>query len=155
MTIAITSPVTGSTQTGLTSPTYTLVDDLAPDSNGRQKAVTALGGTQTGVLAHSGSSPFTVTAIRPKTIKSPGLVDPITGQLKGVDRNVYHIVTRKGVVPLAGQNPVVMVVRTQIEVPTGAENADPLSVRAALSLHIGSLSQQSAGIGDTSVSAIL
>ncbi len=155
MTIVITSPVTGTAQTGLTSPTYTLVDDLAPDSNGRQKAVSALGGTQSGVLTHTGSSPFTVTAIRPKTIKSPGLVDPITGQLKGVDRNVYHIVTRKGVLPLAGQNPVVMVVRTQIEVPTGAENADPNSVRAALSLHIGALSQQSAGIGDTSVSAIL
>lgn len=156
MTINVTSPVTGATMTGrLTSPTYTLTDDIAPDSNGRQKAVTALGGTQVGVTTHTGASPFTITAIRPKVIQSPATIDPVSGVLRAVGRNVYHIITRKGVLPLAGQNPVVCVVRTQIEVPCGAEVADPNSVAAALSAHIGALSQQSSGIGDTAVTAIL
>lgn len=154
MTINVTSPVTGGAQTGLTTPTYTLTSDLAPDSNGRQWAVTALGGTQSGVSAHNAANPFTITAIRPKNLKVRGVVDQ-AGVLRSVGRNVYHVVTRKGCLPLAGQSPIPLVIRTSVEVPAGAEEADPNSVRAALSLHIGALSQQSAGIGDTTVSAVL
>lgn len=54
------SPVTGGTQTGLTSPTYTLTADIAPSALGKQHAVTALGGTQTGVRTSSAADPFTV-----------------------------------------------------------------------------------------------
>lgn len=154
MTITFTTPVTGSAQAGLTSPTYTLTPDLAPDSNGRQMAVTALGGTQTGVSAHSAANPFTLLAVRPKTIKSPGVIDN-NGVLRSVGRNTYFVTTRKGVLPLAGQQRIPLVIRTSIEVPAGAEDADPLSVQAALSLHIGALTQQSSGIGQTAISAIL
>jgi len=72
MTISYTNPVTGAAQTGLTSPTYTLVADIAPDVNGRQWAVSALGGTQTGVRTHSASDPFTITVMRPKVFQSLG-----------------------------------------------------------------------------------
>jgi hypothetical protein len=49
MSISVTSPITGGAQTGLTSPTYTVVTDTAPPGNpGKQVAVTALGGTQAG-----------------------------------------------------------------------------------------------------------
>jgi hypothetical protein len=48
-----------------------------------------------------------------------------------------------------------MMIRTIIEVPAGADTADAPNVRAALSMHIGSLSQASAGIGDTGVSGII
>lgn len=155
MTIVITSPVTGAAQTGLTSPTYTLTTDTPPGPNGKQQAVTALGGTQTGVLSHSVASPFTVTATRPLTYKSLPLVNPVTGVLGSVPKNSIKVITRKGVIPLAGQSPQVLLITTVIDLPAGADIADPLSVRAALSLHIGSLSQQSAGIGDTAVNGIL
>lgn len=49
MTWSPSSPLTGASQSDLTSPTYTLTSDVAPNSNGEQAAVTALGGTQTGV----------------------------------------------------------------------------------------------------------
>lgn len=149
------SPVTGTAQTGLTSPTYTLTADTAPSSNGKQYAITALGGTQTGVEAHAVSQPFTVTMFRPQTFKSLDPVDPVTGQLKSVGRNVYKVLTRKGVYPLSGQAAVVAMVETLIHVPAGADMADPESVRAMLSAHIGVLSAQSAGIGDTCVNGVL
>lgn len=155
MAFSPTSPITGTSQTGLTSPTYIHAADVAPDVNGKQVAVTALGGTQTGVIAHSISSPFTLTMIRPKTMKLLPAVNPTTGQLRNVPKNTSKVITRKGVVPLAGQAPVVMVVTTTIDVPAGADTADAASVRAALSAHIGLLSQQSAGIGDTVTTGIL
>jgi hypothetical protein len=72
-----------------------------------------------------------------------------------VPKNVYKLLTRKGVLPLAGQPYQVMLISTQIEVPAGADLVSPAEVRAALSAHIGALSQQSAGIGDTAVSGII
>jgi len=155
MTITVTSPITGAAQTGFTTPTYTLTADVAPDSNGKQNAVTALGGTQTGVITHSVASPFTVTAVRPKILKTLGLPNPVTGAIKNIPRNVYKVITRKGVLPLAGQPYSALLVTTTIEVPAGSDLADAPNVRAALSAHIGALSQQSAGIGDTSVSGVI
>lgn len=150
-----TSPITGGAQTGLTSPTYTFVSDVAPDANGKQVAVTALGGTQTGVQVHSVASPFTLTFARPKAFKALGQPNPVTGRLPSVPRNTYKIITRKGVVPLAGQPAATMLVTTTIDVPAGSDSYDAASVRAALSAHIGALNQQSAGIGDTGTSGIM
>jgi len=155
MAVTLTSPITGLAQTGLTSPTYTHVTDTAPDSNGRQVAVTALGGTQTGVITHSVAAPFTLTVVRPKVFKSLGKANPVTGLISNVPKNVYKFITRKGVSPLAGQPYSTMLITTIIEVPAGADLADAANVRAALSAHFGSLSQQSAGFGDTSVTGIM
>lgn len=150
-----TTPITGGAQTGLTSPTYTFVSDVAPDANGKQVAVTALGGTQTGVQVHSVASPFTLTFARPKAFKALGQPNPVTGRLPSVPRNTYKIITRKGVVPLAGQPAATMLVTTTIDVPAGSDSYDAANVRAALSAHIGALNQQSAGIGDTGTSGIM
>jgi hypothetical protein len=155
MPFAPTSPITGGTQTGLTSPTYTHVADVAPDVNGKQIAVTALGGTQTGVTAHSIGSPFTMTAIRPKTMRLLPQPNPTTGVVKNVPKNTSKVITRKGVIPLAGQAPAIMIITTTIDVPAGADTADTLSVRAALSAHVGLLNQQSAGIGELVTTGIL
>lgn len=149
-----TSPVTGSAQTGLTSPTYTLTADTAPDSNGKQHAVTALGGTQTGVDASSVSRPFTLTFVKPKVLRTLGNPNPVTGIISNVPVNTYKLITRKGVLPLTGQPSRTMLVTTTIDVPAGADTADPSNIRAALSAHIGMLTQQSAGIGDTGVSGV-
>lgn len=155
MTWTVTSPITGAAQTGLTSPTYTMTADTAPDSNGKQYAVTALGGTQTGVESHSVAAPFTLTFVRPKVFKALGKPNPVTGVISSVPRNVYKQITRKGVLPLAGQPYATMLVTTIIEVPAGADLADPEDVRAALSLHIGQLDTVSAGIGDTGITGIM
>jgi hypothetical protein len=154
MTYGVTSPVTGAAQTGFTSPTYTLTSDVAPDINGKQHAVSAVGGTQSGVDANTVSRPFSLTFIRPKQLRQLGNPNPVTGVISNVPRNTYKLITRKGVLPLAGQPSQTMIITTVIEVVAGSDTADASNVRAALSLHIGALSQQSAGIGDTSVTGI-
>lgn len=155
MTINFTSPVTGLAQTGLTTPTYTLVSDLAPDVNGRQQAVTALGGTQTGVRVHTSTDPFTITSFRPKVFQALGKPNPTTGVIKYVPMNRFRVLTRKGVLPLAGQSAVPAMADVVMSVPAGADSADAPNLRAMLSLAFGALSQQSAGIGDTIVSGIM
>jgi hypothetical protein len=155
MSVSLTSPVTGAAQTGFTSPTYTLTADIAPDVNGKQWAVTALGGTQAGVTAHSVSSPFTLSAFRPRTFRTLGTPNPVTGVVSNVPKNTYKVIVRKGVVPLAGQNPQVAILTCTMDVPAGADTANPAEIRAMLSAGIGALWQQAAGLGDTEVSGIL
>lgn len=151
----LTSPITGSAQTGFTAPTYTHVNDNAPDSNGRQVAVTAVGGTQVGVTTHTLASPFTLTFWKQRVNKILGRPNPITGLINNVPRNTQKFVTRKGVLVLAGQPFQTMIITTIIDVPAGADTVDAPNVRAALSAHIGGLTQQSAGVGDTAVTGIM
>jgi hypothetical protein len=79
----------------------------------------------------------------------------VTGIVGTVPKNTYKTITRKGVLPLAGQPFAVMNITTTIDVPAGADTADAANIRAALSAHIGALTQQSAGLGDLTVSGIL
>lgn len=151
----LSSPLTGGAQTGFTSPTYTHVVDTAPSANGKQNAVTALGGTQTGVTVHSASSPFTLSRFRPQQLKSLGVANPVTGVIKNIPNNVYKIITRKGVTPAANQSAIAMPITTTIPVPAGADTYDAPNVRAGIGAHIGMLWQLSAAIGDTCVSGII
>lgn len=156
MSISWSSPITGSAQTGLTSPTYTTTPDVAPAGNpGKQVAVVALGGTQTGVVAHTVAQPFTLNFTRPASLRTLGPPNPVTGVIASIPKNTYKLITRKGVIPLAGQAPQVMIIETIITVPAGADTADAMSVRAALSAHIGALNQQTAGLGDLSINGVL
>lgn len=150
-----TSPVTGAAQTGLTTPTYTLTTDVAPAPNAKQFAITALGGTQSGVDVHSVSKPFTLTMFKPAQAAVLPKANPITGVIKSIPMNNYKIVSRKGVVPAPNQSSEVAIITTTISIPAGADTQEPANLRALLSLHIGALSQQSAGIGDTTISNLL
>lgn len=155
MTIALTSPVTGGAQTGLTSPTYTLTTDTAPDVNGRQYAVTALGGTQTDVDTHSAAKPFTITYTKPKVYKAIGNANPVTGVINSVPMNTHQLLIRKGVLPASSQSPRNLVIRISVDVPAGSEAQDPEDIRAALSLAVGAVTQLSSGWGDTLISGIM
>jgi hypothetical protein len=156
MTIStLSSPVTGSAQTGLTSPTYTLVADSAPDVNGKQWVVTALGGTQTGVSVHSVASPFSLTFWKPKFARILGNPNINTGVIANVPKNTYKWVCRKGVTPLAGQPIQTAVITLSMEVPAGADTADSEDIRAALSLLVGAVTQVSAGTGDTLINGVM
>lgn len=155
MAVTIGTPITGAAQTGLTSPTYTLTTDIAPDANGKQYAVTALGGTQAGVTFHSVSSPFTLTVSRPRVFKSLGKPNPTTGLVKDVPMNVYKFLTRKGVTPLAGQPYAIAMCRIEISIPAGSDTADSANLRAMLSAAFGAAWAQSSGFGDTVASGIL
>lgn len=155
MTFTVTSPITGATQTGFTTPTYTVLADTPPSINAKQFVVSALGGTQAGVIPHSVSAPFSIAMFRPQNPQVLAPVNPVTGVLMRVPMNTYKVITRKGVLPLLGQAYKNMLITTVIEVPAGSDQADPANVRAALAAHIGALSQQSAGVGDTAINGVL
>lgn len=155
MTVSVSSPVTGAAQTGLTSPTYTIAVDSAPANEAKQWTVSAIGGTQTGVNPHSISVPFTLTFWRPRIYKMIQWVAGLAGvQAKSIPRNVHKFIVRKGV-NCAASVPSLMVITVEVSVPANAETYDPANCRAAASLAIGTLSQVSAGWGDTLVTGTL
>lgn len=149
------TPVTGGAQTGLTSPTYTLTQDVAVDVNGKQHAVTALGGTQTGVRTHAVSDPFTISFYRPKVPRTLPSPNAVTGKYASIPRNTYGVVVRKGVNFAANNAPDQYVNRCEFSVPAGTDAYDAANIRAAVSLLVGTLSQQSLGIGDTLTTGIM
>jgi hypothetical protein len=146
--MSLTSPFTGATMTGyLTSPTYTVTLDMPPSNNGKQYAVTTLGGTQTGVVVSSVDTPFTLTVFKPGTLKQVPLVSPATGVfVSPVGRNVWRRLVRKGLIPLAGQAPQIGLVDVKIDLPAGCTAADTNSVAALLSAAIGALNDQATAI---------
>jgi hypothetical protein len=133
MSLDLNTTITGNAMTGLTTPTYTLATDNPPQINARQSIVTTLGGTQTGVRTHAPSDPFTLTAIKPlKPIGYPR-ANPVTGAIPQVGRNKYILKLRKGLIPLAGQNPQLAEFDLTCQIPAGAEVNDQINIAAALS----------------------
>lgn len=155
MSFAPSSPVTGATVSGLTSPTYTLLAAQAPNINGKQYAVSALGGTQTNVDIHSVSRPFTLTFFVPAVPRVLPQANPVTGIVKNTPVNSYKLITRKGVSPAANQAAMVARITTTIEVPAGADVFEPEDLKAMISLHFGVGSAQASGIADSILSGIL
>lgn len=155
MSFAPSSPVTGAAVAGLTTPTYTLVADVAPNINGKQYAISALGGTQTGVDVNSVSKPFTLSFFRPAVLRTLPQANPLTGVIKNVPMNTYKLITRKGASPAANQNAMVARVTTIIEIPAGVDTYEPEEIRAMLSSHFGAGWAQASGIADTCVSGVL
>lgn len=155
MSFAPASPVTGAAVTGLTSPTYTLLTDVAPSINGKQFAVSALGGTQTGVDVNSVSKPFTLTFFRPSVLRTLPQANPLTGVIKNIPMNSYKLITRKGALPSTNQIPLVARITTMIEVPAGVDTYEPEELRAMISLHFGAGWAQASGIADTVISGVI
>lgn len=155
MSFAPASPITGAAVTGLTSPTYTIVADVAPNVHGKQYAVSALGGTQTNVGVNSVSSPFTLTFFRPAVLRVLPQANPVTGVIKNVPMNVYKLITRRGVQPAANQNAIVAMITTTLSIPAGADTYEPEDLRAMISAHFGVGWAQASGIADTVVSGVI
>jgi len=155
MALSISSPVTGGAQTGFTSPVYTVLADSNPDNNAKQWYVSAVGGAGNTPALHSASVPFFTSVWKPKVFQALGKPHPVTGLLTNVPMNQFKIVTGKGAVPLAGQPAKTSVIRSLIDIPAGADVADAVALRAALSLHIGVLWQLSAELGNSVVSGTI
>lgn len=155
MSVTLPTSITGGAQTGFTTPGYTTVIDSAVDSNMKQNAVSAITGTQAGVDVHSISRPFTVSVTRPKTFQALGKPNPITGLVPQVPMNVYKVIARKGLLPLADQPSVVGMINCEIRIPAGADVADAANVRALLSAFIGTLNGISAGLGDSLIAGYI
>lgn len=148
------SPVTGAALAGLTTPTFTVAAGQAPNAVSKQYNVTALGGTQTGVLAHGLSSPFTLTMFVPSTIKVLGVPNS-SGVIRSFPRNQFDLLIRKGMIPLANQPSQVAWVRMMASIPAGADIADKNSILSMMSLFSGVTWASAQGITDVLFNATL
>jgi len=152
MSISISSPITGSAQTGLTSPTYTVVTDRSPASpQVQQVAVSALGGTQAGVRASSVSDPFVLWIKAPAQLRALPLFSLANGRLPNVPFNTWTAATKKGLIPASGLVSLPGQIESRFSIPAGAETYDAANMRAMISAHIGLLDQVSAALGDAFV----
>lgn len=146
MAINLTTPVTGAAQTGFTSPTYTIVGYVSNQSI-KGYYVTALGGTQPNVTIHSASGPFRLEFQSPTVYRALGVPNPATGVISSIPKNVYRIRGYKDGAVNA-QNSAIALATLEFSVPAGMDKYNPDNVKALVSLFIGALSNQSAGIGD-------
>jgi len=156
MAISITTPVTGGTQTGFTTPSFTIATDTSPAPNAKQYVVTANTGA-TGADSHTVSKPFTVTIFRPLTLRSLPSAIPATGVIpvNKIGFNKYLIKVRKGALPAPNQIPQVNTCDIVFNVAAGTDTQESANVRALASVAVGVLNQVSAGIGDTLVTGAL
>jgi hypothetical protein len=155
MSISLTSPVTGATVAGLTSPTYSVTVDQPPNAYSKQWYVSAIGGTQTNVDASSSASkPWTFTFTRPAALKTLNSVD-VTGVIRQVGFNTYELLMRRGLLPLAGQAVRVANWKSVFPVLVGSDTADPANIRAAVSSFVGVLNQQASGLADSMITGSL
>lgn len=132
-----TSPITGTAITGLTSPTYTIAMDTAPNAWSKQFAVTAIGGTQTGVdTGQTVSRPWAITVSRPQNMRQLNSVDS-NNVLRSFPRNTFVTLVRKGLTVLSGQPSQTALIREEIALPAGADVADVANIKAMLSFASG------------------
>jgi hypothetical protein len=154
MAISLTT-ITGAAITGLTSPTYTVSVDYPPNAWSKQWAITAIGGTQTGVdTGTSASRPWTLTWSRPQNIKQLNALDT-NGQLRSVPMNPYKFIGRKGLTPLVGQPSKTAIMAMETSIPAGSDIADIPNIKAFISSMYGALYQQAQGTSDLYTTGVL
>jgi hypothetical protein len=145
--------ITGGAQTGLTSPTYTLVVGIPPDASSRAYDVTTLGGTQTNVRVSIAGDPFQVV-MRASRYQSLPPKNPVNGSYGNIPLNRIEVLGRKGVYVDSSNTLREARIRVIAELPAGCESADAVNVRALASLMIGLLNEESADYGDTLITRI-
>jgi hypothetical protein len=151
-----TSPVTGATGfTSISSPTYTLTSAQGPANGSKKYVVTALGGTQTNVRAHTASDPFCVTAFLPQTYRS--LVTDSNGNIRSVPYNRYNMSFQKGVYVLSATPSSARPINARliVDMPAGCETVDAVNIDALNSFIGGLLSQQANEWSETVIGGYL
>lgn len=161
MSLSVSTPISGSHQTGFTSPSFAVSQDNAVQVNARRWIVTSTTGAG-GVAGHTVSNPFMVQVSRPAVFKpAPTYLGPIgPGGLalyRGTGKNEYRVIVKKGTAVAEGLTGLIDVDLT-MRIPSGAEIAAPSDVRAALSLLGGFIANEttnSAGLGDMLIQGTL
>lgn len=146
--------ITGAAQTGFTSPTYTMVVDLAPDASSRQWVVSALGGTQVDVRPHVAGDPFTAT-IRRGAYRALPNANPVNGSYGNVPMNRTEILVRKGMKIDAAGTIRTGNLRLIAELPAGSTISDAPNIRGLTSFLLGLLAEEAADLGDSLVSGVV
>lgn len=145
---------TGGAQTNLTTPTYTYVAGVAPAANSRRYVVTTLGGTQTNVRKHTAGDPFQMTVKR-EPYKALPAQNPVTGSYGNVPLNRTEWNFEKGLKIDSAGTIRVGRIRVIAELPAGSESNDSINIEALTSMAVGTLSEESADVGESLISGVI
>lgn len=158
MSLQLTSPLSGVAQTGQTSPTFTLTADTAPDTNGKQWVVSALGGTQGNASANTVGFPFVITLWRPKVWKAfTGAIASLVGFNRSVPRNEWTYKTIKGVAVNSVGGISIAEIETRVRIPVGAFTSSngPDDLKSLHACHLGMLTQTGSQFYDNEAAGTL
>lgn len=141
MPISLTGPTAAVTTDTLTAATYTFVSDMASDNRSKVFVVSALGGTQAGVVAHTVDSPKMFIVKKPANYVQPSGYNVTSGRYSKVPKNVTRVLFR-GSAKVAANQWETMPISLDIGVPAGATGYDRANVDASLSAFIAALWDQ-------------
>lgn len=141
MSINLAGPTAAITTNSLTAATYTFVADMAPDSRTKAFVVSALGGTQTGVQAHSVDAPKQFLIRKPAQFLQPSAYNVTTGRYGKVPKNVTKCMFR-GSAKVAANQWESVPITFEIGAPAGAASYDRANLEASIAASIAALWDQ-------------
>lgn len=141
MPISLTGPTAAITSDTLTGATYTFTADMASDNRSKVFVVTTLGGTQTGVSAHTVDAPKMFIVKKPAVYQQPSSYNTVTGRYGKVPKNVTRVLFR-GSAKVAANQWELMPISLDIGVPAGATSYDRANVDASFSAFVAGLWDQ-------------
>lgn len=141
MPISLTGPTAAVTTDTLTSATYTFTADMASDNRSKVFVVTTLGGTQTGVSAHTVDAPKMLIVKKPAVYQQPSAYNTVSGRYGKVPKNVTRVLFR-GSAKVAANQWELMPISMDIGVPAGATSYDRANVDASFSAFVAGVWDQ-------------
>jgi len=141
MSITLAGPTAAITTTSLTAATYTFTSALAADNRSKAFVVSALGGTQTGVSAHSVDAPKKFNVKNPAQFLQPSAYNATSGRYGKVPKNSTRVVGTGSAKVTATQWETIPM-SLDIGVPAGAMSYDRANVEASVAFFIAALWDQ-------------
>lgn len=141
MSINLAGPTAAVTTSQLTAATYTFVTDMAQDARSKVFVVSALGGTQTGVSAHTVDAPKQMIFKKPASFAQPSGYNQVSGRYGKVPKNTTRVMFR-GSAKVAANQWEGLPISMDIGVPAGAVSYDRANVEASVTAFIAGLWDQ-------------
>jgi large exoprotein involved in heme utilization and adhesion len=108
---------------------------MASDNRSKVWYVSAIGGTQVGVVTHSLDNPKQVILKKPARFLNASGFNTASGKFNNVPRNTSKVITRSSAHISASQTEV-FPITTEFNIPAGSMAYDAANVEAAILVHI-------------------
>lgn len=143
MSINLTGPTAAVTTTDskISAGTYTFVADQANDLRTKVFAVSAIGGTQTGVQKHTAEAPKQLMFRRPASYAQLGGYNQVSGKYSKVPKNVTRIIGKGSAQVVLNQWEIIPMT-LDIGIPAGSASYDAANVEASVMMFITGLYDQ-------------
>jgi len=152
--INLSGPTTATTAGLLTAATYSFIPDMANDARSKVYVVSAIGGTQPGVNAHTADLPKLIVFKKPANWAVLGGYSATTGRWARVPKNTFRVVGKIGVLVAAGQTEI-MTLGLDIPIPAGALSYDQANTEAGIVMFLQGIINQLPGFIATTKTGLM